>query len=195
MLVSLGIFTVVAVIAVGALVRIVSLNRQAQTLQSSMNNISFALEAMSREMRVGSDFHCEGDPNWTYDPSTELTPLPCNRGTGSLIAFHSTKTATAADGSKCRLVHVYRFLPVTAGYMMEKAQQQDCTDTLDPSSFSSILDDENVRLSTFTLGVYQGDLNHSWAFVRMAGYAGSREREKNYFDIQTSIAQRLPDND
>ncbi len=56
MLVSLGIFTVVAVFAIGSLVRITALNRQAQTLQKTITNVSSALEMMSREMRMGSKF-------------------------------------------------------------------------------------------------------------------------------------------
>src|SRR4051812_23311158 len=58
MIVSLAIFTVVAVVAVGSLVRVVALNRQAQTLQSSVNNLSFALDSMSREIRQGSALTC-----------------------------------------------------------------------------------------------------------------------------------------
>ena len=66
MIVSLGIFAVVAVVALGALVRIMTANQKAQTLQSAMTNISFALESMSRELRSGITYHCD------YDTTTGL---------------------------------------------------------------------------------------------------------------------------
>ena len=54
MIVSMAIFSVVAVIALGALTKIIASNRKAQSLQSSITNLNFMLDSMSRELRVGA---------------------------------------------------------------------------------------------------------------------------------------------
>src|SRR5258708_3814888 len=61
MMVSLAIFSIVALVATGALLKIIDANKKAQALKSVMNNLNFAVESMSREMRVGSTYHCDND--------------------------------------------------------------------------------------------------------------------------------------
>lgn len=62
MIVSLGVFAVVVVVAVGALLSIISTNRQLQAEQSVMTNLAFALDSMTREIRTGYAYFC-GDVN------------------------------------------------------------------------------------------------------------------------------------
>ncbi|MES2216744.1 MAG: type II secretion system protein, partial [Patescibacteria group bacterium] len=69
MIVALGIFSIVAVVALGALVKILSVNQKAQTLHQAMTNLNFSLESISRELRTGASLHCESGstlniPGW-----------------------------------------------------------------------------------------------------------------------------------
>ncbi len=63
MIVSLGVFSIVITIAVGALLVIISTNRQLQAEQSVMSNLAFAMDSMTREMRTGYSYYCESQPN------------------------------------------------------------------------------------------------------------------------------------
>lgn len=58
MIVSLGVFSVVITIAVGALLTMIASNNQLQAEQSVMTNLSFALDSMTREIRTGSHYYC-----------------------------------------------------------------------------------------------------------------------------------------
>lgn len=58
MIVSLGVFSIVVTIAVGALLVIISTNKQLQTEQSVMSNLAFAMDSMTREMRTGYSYAC-----------------------------------------------------------------------------------------------------------------------------------------
>ncbi len=58
MIVSLGVFSIVVTTAVGALLVIISANKQIQNEQSVMTNLSFALDSMTREMRTGYSYYC-----------------------------------------------------------------------------------------------------------------------------------------
>lgn len=62
-IVSLGVFSVVITIAVGALLMLVAANAQLQSEQVVMTNLSFALDSMTREIRTGTDYYCISAPN------------------------------------------------------------------------------------------------------------------------------------
>lgn len=67
MIVSLGVFSIVVTTAVGALLVVIATNQQLQAEQTVMTNLSFALDSMTREMRMGSSFFC-GSVNNTNTP-------------------------------------------------------------------------------------------------------------------------------
>ncbi|TSC84080.1 MAG: Uncharacterized protein G01um101417_349 [Parcubacteria group bacterium Gr01-1014_17] len=56
MIMSVAVFTVVALIAAGALLAIADANRKAQTFKSVVNNVNFALESVARNLRTGSAY-------------------------------------------------------------------------------------------------------------------------------------------
>ena len=58
MIVSLGVFSVVVTISVGALLILIASNRQLQEEQSVLSNLAFALDSMTREIRTGSQYYC-----------------------------------------------------------------------------------------------------------------------------------------
>lgn len=63
MIVSLGVFSVIMTIAVGALLILIASNRQLQNEQSILTTLSFALDSMTREIRTGSHYYCEVSNN------------------------------------------------------------------------------------------------------------------------------------
>ncbi len=194
MIVSLGIFSVVAIIAVGSLVRITSLNRQAQTMQAAMNNINYILESMSREMRFGSNYNC--DTAMTVNPGSDnsLSSKECNSNPGTkAILFHSAKTDPSDPN--CNLIYAYWFDSPSGSnsWNILKSKQSRCGDTLSKNNASSLIDQKNVFISDIKFSVTEGAEGYSWATIRVTGYAGTKEREKNYFDIRTGISQRIKD--
>lgn len=58
MLVSVGLFSVVMVVSVGALLSLTAANKKAQALQSVMNNLNIAVDGMARSARMGTVYHC-----------------------------------------------------------------------------------------------------------------------------------------
>ena len=70
MIVSLAVFSFVITIAIGALLMLVNTNNKLQGEQSVMTNLSFALDAMTREIRTGTFYWCSSSPN--YNGSTNI---------------------------------------------------------------------------------------------------------------------------
>ena len=64
MIVAFGMFSVIMVIAVGSLLSLIEANHKAQAQKTVVNNLHFALENMSRNIRTGSNYHC-GDESVT----------------------------------------------------------------------------------------------------------------------------------
>ena len=205
MIVSLAIFSVVAVVALGALAKIISANQKAQSLQSAMTNLNFALEAMSREIRVGTNYQCDSTTSTYSDTSIILKGCSIfskSSGGTPTIAFKSTRTNTDSSGNLCSLVNVYRFISDTGStFKLQKAEQTTCGSLVggSTSDFSDVFSLPNISLTDYALGVGPvtgGVIDPAIAFprvfIRLTGNAGDREKTKTYFDIQTTISQRVP---
>ncbi|MEX0935033.1 MAG: type II secretion system protein [Candidatus Paceibacterota bacterium] len=63
LLVSLGIFMIVMTVAMGSLFTIISANKRARALQLSFDNLHFAIDEMSRDVRTGNDYVFSGSGN------------------------------------------------------------------------------------------------------------------------------------
>lgn len=60
-MVSLAIFSIVVLVATGALLSIINANKKTQALKAVVNNFNFALENMARNIRVGKNYHCDAN--------------------------------------------------------------------------------------------------------------------------------------
>lgn len=62
-MVSLGIFSLVMLVAMGAILAIVGANKKAQALHNVINNLNLAIETMVRDLRTGYDYDCNSGGN------------------------------------------------------------------------------------------------------------------------------------
>lgn len=191
MIVSLGIFSLVAVVAVGSLVRITGLNRRAQSLQSAMDNVSFALESMTRNMRYGIGFQCTRDSSFSENSTTATVCAHSASNKG--ILFTSTKT----DPEGCPLIHAYWFDKKNVNgenrWSIKKSEQTTCRGEIRPETAVSIVDEKNVTLTNVEFAVLLGTKEYSLASFKIEGYAGKRESEQTKFTVQTAVSQRISD--
>lgn len=216
MIVSLGIFAVVAVIAVGALLKITDANKKAQTLKSSINNINFAMESMSREIRMGSNYYCDynNDPSSWDIPASIPDPLPPNTaGNVScadtvsfdsthntikwLFAFKSHIACTTSLGAADNLIYIYKFARTGQGQAITllKAEQKpsECgTATVNGGVFTRVVALEvGFNLAQVRLITYDDTSptpRQPYVKFQFAGSVGSKNRTA--FSIQTSASQR-----
>lgn len=208
MIVSLGIFAVVAVVALGALVRIINANQKAQTLEAAMTNLSAALDAMSRELRVGSVFYCRNvsatSPytfvsNGVLDYNFQARPCDINNiskidpNQATVLAFISSRVDST---NSCNLATVYRFVTGSDGRLrLQKAEQSVCGTpvgqrTSSDSDFSDLLSPA-ITLDDYGVGVINSG-SYPLVFLRLIGHAGVKEISRTDFDVQTSVSSRIP---
>ena len=58
LIVAMGLFAVVMLLASGSYLLMIGLNRQAQGIATGIDSLSFAIETMTRNMRTGTDYGC-----------------------------------------------------------------------------------------------------------------------------------------
>jgi type II secretory pathway pseudopilin PulG len=207
MMVAITIFMVVAVVAVAALLKIVDADRKSKTLQDTVNNINFAMDSITREIRVGSAYTCEYGSNQSVGqfigstlntngvscPSISSSQYPY-----ASIAFLSSNTGTnQTTGLPCSLVYSYYFAPTASGaWTIEKAQQNPnnhCTDSLGSTDdpYAPIID-PNIIITAYSIKVVEANsLVQPSVFLYISGYTGNADKTKTYFDLQTTISERI----
>lgn len=58
LIVAMGLFALVMLLASGAYLLMIGLNRQTQGIATGIDNLSFAIETMTREIRTGTAYTC-----------------------------------------------------------------------------------------------------------------------------------------
>jgi prepilin-type N-terminal cleavage/methylation domain-containing protein len=58
LMVSVGLFAIIMLLASGAYLMMITLNQQAQALSTGIDSLSFAIETMTRNIRTGSNYSC-----------------------------------------------------------------------------------------------------------------------------------------
>ena len=207
MMVSMAIFAVVAMVAAGALIRIIDANKKAQSIQTAMTNLNFALESLSREMRTGTKYQCGAGslPADGYTLAAGSCSEDSNSQAGSYVTFVSAEPALGATcSSQYNLAYEYIFKPLNTSpvtYVLEKARQQKSTNDLcsHPASistpllnadgdFSPIISPTNVTITGYNIKV--SGSQYPLASIRISGYTGVIEKDRTYFTVQTAASTR-----
>lgn len=87
LIVATGLFSLIMLLASGAYLMMIGLQRQAQGIATGIDNLSFAIETMARDIRTGSAYSCGislglGDCAVSGGSSFTFTPSGGGAGTG-----------------------------------------------------------------------------------------------------------------
>jgi len=177
MMVALSLFTVVITVSLGSLLSIIDANKKSQAIQSLMTNLNFVMDDISRNARVGSNYHCSDATN-----ALDVTMVRNCPSGDTLFAFEPTRGNPSSPTDQV----VYRF--VNSGTGIEKSSDGG-------SSFVKITS-SNITLDQmkfFVVGALSGDSQQPRVVIVMKGVAGVEDKIKTNFNIQTTITQRILD--
>jgi prepilin-type N-terminal cleavage/methylation domain-containing protein len=90
LLVSVAIFSVMMVMALGALLSLSVADRKAETVKSAIDNLTFALDSMSRAIRTGSLYDCGNQAS--------TAPTNCISPGANYFTFLAASTAASPGG-------------------------------------------------------------------------------------------------
>lgn len=165
LIVSLGLFSMVMLVVMGAYVTLVSLDRQARASNQLAASLSFGIESMARNLRTGTGYAC----------NTNTSSPNCSSG-GSSISFTDTQGQLIT----------YR--------LRSDGSIGQCTGGLCTDSTAVPLTDRRITISSlrfYVRGVGTGDNLQPQVTFSVAGTMTTDAGESTSFSIQTSAAQRL----
>lgn len=172
-LVSVSIFSMVMLVATGAVFSIVEANKKTHALKSVMTNLNFALESMARDIRVGSQFACNGFGDCYGGVVGERFSYKANRDIdGDGDANDSIEYSLADQGIKKEVTGgTYRGISVITAREVHI---------------------ESLKFYVIGTGVSPDDVIQPKVVITIKGYAGVAGTRSD-FNIQTTVSQRSID--
>ncbi|MFH0755135.1 MAG: type II secretion system protein [bacterium] len=176
MLVAIGIFMSIMTLAITALITIISVNKKAQIIKNTMDNVTFIIEDISRNMRTGTEYWCS--PNGTDFPENNKD---------------------CSDGGKA--VKYKNISDIDIVYKFDKASDNILTkrEGTDPEKVL-ISKDSNVNIDNMTFYVIGADdesnaemskRTQPRVIITVSGKISAKGSVDTTFDLQTSISQRM----
>jgi len=172
LMVSVTVFVVVMVISMGSILSIFDANKKSQTLRTVMDNLNFTMEAMTRTIRFGTNYHCDV----TTGDITTPAPQDCSLGASSMIvkASDGKKVAYKLNGGR-----IARSINGLSDYYITSS---DVTIT-----------DLKFRVIGSTPYSVGSDLYQPQVIITISGFAGLKPTTKSSFSLETTVSQRMFD--
>lgn len=177
LMVSISIFSVVIIIAVGALLNLTRAADRSAAVLTAINNLDFAMEQMSRTLRVGTHYYC----------SDGIHPL--DKQTRDCAFGEGRKAISFTDNKENRLL--YKFDPALGSLNRENLSSV-------PSRIFSITAPE-IIIESLTFNVFGSDNRDSLqprVLMRIKGRTALpsiKLADQVTFNLETMITQRNPD--
>ncbi len=180
LLVALTIFSVVVTMATGTLLVLINANLKAQNVQAVINNVTFALDSMTRELRTGYNYDCDTTRHTSVD--SDSATQDCTNGV--YISLMESGGSLTSGKSSNRIAYAY-----DAG--SQTIIRRLANDTWLP------LTSPNVQITNFKItvtGSSPADSVQPTVTVFIEGKAGGLgDSTDSTFSMQTTVTQRLLD--
>src|SRR3989338_999633 len=197
-MIAVSIFIIIIMAGMGALLNANLLHQKSQSMRSIIDNLSFILEDMSRNLRTGYNYHCFTAGDTIPSTTSPIVSVPKSCINGWAIAFESADgDSTAADGDPIN--HDDQWI-----YYMDSGKIFKSTaGPYSASNFIQLTPDEVVidsAVSGFSvLGAEPpnytsppGDQQQPFITIKLTGTI-TFKNVATPFSLQTSVSQRLID--
>ena len=168
LLVAVGLFAIVMLLSTGTLIMLMGANQKAQSLESAVNNLNFALDSMTRTIRTGYDYYCD---------SSGADALPS--GTGDCEAGGTRIVLTNDQDER-------------VGYRFEGSSIERKIDSGNWLSLTAT-ELEITDMRFYVTGATASDALQPIVTLAISGNAGEIENTDTTFYVQTTVTQRLLD--
>ncbi len=175
MLVATGVFMSVMVVSVSALITVIDVNKRNQSIKTVVDNVSFALDEMSRNMRTGSGYRC-------YQPETN----PCQT-----VVFQPYGYAGNAEKPDNYLYYKYEENPVSGEGNIEQCDTK-INSSCPASGWQSITaptDVVNIKSMNFWV-MGTGEVSKQPRVLIALSGAAITKTGTSSFELQTTVSQR-----
>lgn len=185
MVVSSGFFITAVVIIMGALVSLESASRKVRATRVAMDNVGAAIDSMSRTMRMGATFNCGCTAPLDTPVECEISPNPNDVDWGTCVAFeHQNGNIRLATDQ-----YMYRRNVVSGVGRLERSKNSGTT--------WEALTAPEINITELKLWMGGVDIGVDQPYVTMVirGTASTSAKTATSFNVQTTVAQRVPNLD
>jgi prepilin-type N-terminal cleavage/methylation domain-containing protein len=175
-MVAISIFAIVAVITVGALITLNTINKQAQAIKLAMDNLNFAVDSMTFQMKQGWLFECRDLSGPTVSLSEGFGSWDCPSGENGIV-FTSPKFTTSSSPAK------------RVAYKFESGKIYSCSGPEGGSCDFTQITNGDLGIEALTFIVTNSDAGSQLANISLYGTARVGQQTQG-FAIQTSVAER-----
>ena len=184
MMIAVSIFLIVVMIGMAALLNAGAVHNNSKNMRSIMDSLSFMMDDMSRNIRLGYNYQCLITGNQYSDDTALNIPKSCSNGFG--IAFESSDGVVSNNSDQWIYYFsdnkVYKSISgISSGGLIQLNPDEVKIDSSE-SGFS-ILGAESTA---------NGDNQQPLVVIRLVGSIIYQGKETP-FSIQTSVSQRIND--
>lgn len=175
-MIAISLFLVVIMFGMGSLLNATLLQKKSQDMRSIMDNLSFIMEDMSKNLRTGYDYHCVDDGNFSA-----VNPHSCASGGG--ISFKSSYGGQ----------WVYKIESTDGGSTFNLSKSVDSGTNWAQLNSGEISFNSASGFSVTGAEPLPGDTLEPFVTIRLVGTITSQNNLVTPFSVQTSVSQRLVD--
>ncbi|MDO8509540.1 MAG: prepilin-type N-terminal cleavage/methylation domain-containing protein [bacterium] len=200
-MIATAIFTVIMLIGISTILAVNRSHKTTENTRQVIDSLSFVMEDMARNIRLGSIFYCPTNPPFDSTKPEQRVSCPPTKGTfmaSSILALEGLSgvpDSTLPSGTSDQIVYMMVADANCPYGCIIKSREGDPTfhgQQITPSSVHI-----DLTKSGFTVfgaeGVEDGDNTQPFVVIRLHGMAKYQNIETP-FDIQTSISPRNIDN-
>jgi prepilin-type N-terminal cleavage/methylation domain-containing protein len=167
MMIAIAIFLIIVMIGMGALLNANLVHNKSRDMRSILDNLSFVMDEMSRNIRTGSEYSCTGGSSGTFPDCID----------GNEISFKRTDINGTTDWKY--------FFDINNGDLLKEVGS-DQVKLIDGSQIS-------MNSGIFSVsGANSGDNFQPFVTIRLNGSITTKGIVTP-FSLQTSVSQRLMD--
>jgi type II secretory pathway pseudopilin PulG len=186
LMVSTSIFIIVMLVVIGSLVISSNTAKQSQALAQAMDNVNFAVDTMSRSLRIGSHYACiTPGESVNLDPSVAIQPADCAPGGntyGDKVEFMSASSSAPSVASVPTVYELYPDIPGSPSTLRRCTAATGCVDLV-----ASNVDVQVLKF--FVKGSDPNDGMQPSVYILMKGVVTVKNVPTS-FAIQTIASQR-----
>ena len=184
-LVSISIFSMVMLVATGAVFTIVESNKKTHSLKSVMTNLNFALESIARDMRVGFYYSCISSVSAPITDSGD-----CQTG-DNVFRYKANRSVDGDASYDANDANDRVEYSLSNERLMKRVYGNGSIATL--GSVPITAEEIHIQSMKFYLvGSAGADGKQPKTLITIKGYAGVGPTRSD-FDIQTTVSQRAID--
>ena len=189
-MIAISVFIVVIMSGMAALLNANVLHQKSQDMRSIIDNLSFIMEDMSRNMRTGYNFRCYDsvlpwDASYVNTP-TLSTPRSCT--TGGAIVFENSFGSSSLSSDQW----VYKIESQDGGTTYNVYKSIDGGQNFVQLNSSEIIINSISGFSVIGAEAPSGDTQQPFVIIRLVGQINYKNVQTP-FNLETAVSQRFPD--